>query len=71
MVRLGAETAGLLTVKGERHMGTNFVQNLLQHYFPSRTRRIPKHGHFYRGCNPRIQPGAREHGYDVHLCCSK
>ena len=52
-------------------MGTNFMQSLLAHYFPSRVRRIRKWDHFYRGCNSSAQPGVRERGFDVHLCCSK
>ena len=60
----------LLTVKGERHMGTNFMQSLLQHFFPQHTRAIPLHGSLYSACNSSAQPGSVG-SYDPHLCCSK
>ena len=62
---------GLFTVKGERHMGTNFMQHLLQHFFPHRTRPMAgTYSAFYSDCNRSAQPGA-ERGYDALLCCSK
>ena len=57
-------------MKGERHMGTNFMQHLLQHFFPHRTRPMPQWDAFYSDCNRSAQPGA-ERGYDALLCCSK
>eukprot|EP00908_Phaeocystis_cordata_P003052 Transcript_13303.p1 GENE.Transcript_13303~~Transcript_13303.p1 ORF type:complete len:299 (-),score=85.51 Transcript_13303:54-950(-) len=60
----------LLTVKGERHMGTNFMQSLLQHFFPHHVRAIPLHGSLYSGCNSSQQPGSVG-SYDPNLCCSK
>ena len=55
-------SGALLTVKGERHSITTFVQILLEHFFLSSVRRIHSF-HWYESC---VAPGAR-----IIDCCSK
>jgi len=61
--------ARLITVKGERHTGTNFIEGLLLHHFPRRVRR--RRGvHLFAGCDVSSQQ-LDDKGLDRSWCCSK
>jgi hypothetical protein len=60
-----------LTVKGERHAGTNFVQALLEWTFPARQPARIKQAHYVH-CDLQPQPRSNATEVDdLFTCCSK